>query len=345
MSHETPPGDTATDVGAGHDRTFLGPDVPLPAATQPVRELPSTHFTVLLDPVRRLAAATVVDVDGADLVDVPRGDDWHLDPRVAASDQAGPELYARNDLDRGHLVRRRDPCWGPGAVAERANRETFAYPNAAPQASGFNQSKELWVGLEDHVLEHARTYRRRLVVETGPVLAPDDPVYRGIAIPRRFWKVVAWAVPDDLPDDGDGSGGPGGSGGGSGEGPLRLAATAFVLDQSPLLDLDDPDASARAARRATAAALAAGDPPPLGPFRTFQVPVGDVERLTALDLGPLAAADVLAPVGAPLAGAGPAVPEAGAAGEAWVALAVPGDVRLDDGRLDDDRPDDGRADR
>ncbi|QCB92616.1 DNA/RNA non-specific endonuclease [Cellulomonas shaoxiangyii] len=259
---------TPADDPTGYDPDFLGPRVPLPAAGRPLRDLPSTHFTVLLDPVRRLAAATAVNVDGTALRDVPRDDDWFLDPRVPATEQCGPELYARNDLDRGHLVRRRDPVWGAPGVAARANRETFAYPNAAPQAAGFNQGAELWLGLEDHVLGHAAAQRLRLTVLTGPVLADDDPVYRGIALPRRYWKVVAWSL-----DAGD-----------------RLAATAFVLDQSPLLD----DGALGAA---TAAAQAAGDPPPLGPFRTSQVPVGDVADLTGLDLGPLPAADVLARTG------------------------------------------------
>lgn len=249
----------------GYDPTFLGPAVPLPVAARPVRELPSTHFTVLLDPARRLAAATAVNIDGVTLLDVPRGDDWHLDPRVPASEQCGPELYARNDLDRGHLVRRRDPVWGAPGVAAQANRDTFAYPNAAPQASGFNQSKDLWLGLEDHVLEHAQAQRLRLSVLTGPVLAGDDPVYRGVPLPRRFWKVAAWAL----------------------DGGRRLAAAAFVLDQTPLLP-----ATELAAR--THAAAAADEPPPLGPFRTFQVPVADVADLTDLDLGPLVGADVLA---------------------------------------------------
>ncbi|GIG40270.1 DNA/RNA non-specific endonuclease [Cellulomonas phragmiteti] len=248
----------------GYDPTFLGPQVPLPVAAQAVRELPATHFTVLLDPVRRLAAATAVNVDGRSLRDVPRDDAWYLDPRVPAADQTGPELYARNDLDRGHLVRRRDPVWGAPGVAAQANRETFAYPNAAPQASGFNQSRALWLGLEDHVLEHARVHRLRLSVLTGPVLAGDDPLYRDVLLPRRFWKVAAWALDAD-----------------------RLAAAAFVLDQTPLLP-----ATELAAR--THAAAAADEPPPLGPFRTFQVPVADVAELTGLDLGPLAGADVLA---------------------------------------------------
>lgn len=242
-------------VEAGYDPTFLGPRVPLPVPSQSVRELPSTHFTVLLDPERRLAAATAVNIDGARLVDLERGDDWHLDARIPADEQAGPALYTRNDLDRGHLVRRRDPVWGDLVSARRANYETFAYPNAAPQASAFNQGELLWVGLEDHVLEYARTQAHRLSVFTGPVLAQDDPVYRGVQIPRRFWKVVAWAGADDT-----------------------LRATAFVLDQTALV----------------IGIQVADEVPELGPFRTFQVPVADVERLTGIDLGPLEEADVVA---------------------------------------------------
>ena len=175
---------------------------------------------------------------------------------VRADEQAGPELYARNDLDRGHLVRRRDPVWGGLVTARRANYDTFAYPNAAPQASAFNQGELLWVGLEDHVLEYARVYWHRVSVFTGPVLADDDPVYRGVQIPRMVWKVAAWASGADL------------------------RATAFVLDQTPFVRT-----------------LQVGVPE-LGPFRTFQVPVVDVEELTGIDLGPLVDADVLTPVGA-----------------------------------------------
>lgn len=282
------------------DPDFLGVRAPLPVAPAdaPLRELPSTHFTVLLDPRRRLAAATGVNIDGASLLDVGRGDDWHLDPRVGADEQAGPELYARNDLDRGHLVRRRDPVWGPADVARRANVDTFAYPNAAPQAAEFNQSKELWNGLEDHVLEHARAYGRRLTVLTGTVLDAQDPVYRGIGIPRRFWKVVAWAEVAAGADPGTAP---------------RLATTAYVLDQTPQLDEID-------LRAATAQALAAGEVPPLGPFRTFQVPVRDVEELTRLDLGPLVAADRLATVSAR--------DDSGAERPGWVPLASTQDIRL-----------------
>ena len=47
---------------------------------------------MLLDPVRRLAATTGVNIDGADLRDLDRVDAWHLDPRVAAEQQTGEEV-------------------------------------------------------------------------------------------------------------------------------------------------------------------------------------------------------------------------------------------------------------
>lgn len=255
----------------GYASGFLGPEVPFPATAGKLLEY--THFSVLLDPVRRLAAATAVNIDGADLRDLPREGEWFLDDRAPASEQCGNELYRDNDLDRGHLVRRRDPQWGEDA--RLAARDTFSYANAAPQASDFNQSKQLWLGLEDHVLAYAEANAHRVSVFTGCVLEPDDPVYRGVGIPRRFWKVAAWLGPDGL------------------------ASAGFVLDQSTLL----------------AGPVAPVFPEPLGRFRTFQVPVADVARITAADLGPLVAADVLEPVPT-------------AAATTWVRLREPGDIRL-----------------
>lgn len=246
----------------GYDRDFLGVDLPFPTTDDAGRVpeagetlLDYVHFSVLLDHDRRLARATGVNIDGARLIDIGRSDDWRLDERVRPEWQAGAAVYARNDLDRGHLVRRRDPVWGDDAAT--ANADTFVYPNAAPQASGFNQSKDLWLGLEDHVLAYAETNNARLSVFTAPVFGDDDPRYRGIRVPLLFWKVVAWA-----------------EGG-------ELAAVAFLLDQSPVIDRGELE------RPATAGT------PPLGPFRTFQVAVTRIESLAGVDLGPLAAADRL----------------------------------------------------
>ena len=146
--------------------------------------------------------------------------------------------------------------WGDPAVAARANTDTFMFTNAAPQASGFNQSRELWLGLEDHVLEHARVHELKLSVFTGPVLNADDPPYRGIRIPLKFWKIAAWNTGE------------------------ALATTGFVVDQSPLVDVDELP-------------RALGAPPPLGPFRTFQVRIRDIAELAGLTMPELIAAEHL----------------------------------------------------
>jgi endonuclease G len=250
----------------GFDARFLGVIAAMPrvdaADAAASVGLDYVHFTVVLDTVRRFARVTGVNVDGGDLVEIERADRWQFDDRIPADWQAGPVIYADNDLDRGHLVRRRDPVWGAPEVAARANADTFRYTNAAPQATGFNQSKELWLGLEDHVLEHARAHRLRLSVFTGPVLAAGDPPYRGIRVPLRFWKIAAWNTGVD-PDDDRGT----------------LAAIGFVVDQAPLIDTP-------AAREP-----APGEAPALGPFRTFQVPIGDIAALTRLSMPELVAAD------------------------------------------------------
>jgi endonuclease G len=255
----------------GYRPDFLDLPLPLPSPTNgtATRELLYTHFTVLLNPSRRLAVATGVNIDGDLLVNVDRGNDWHLDPRIPREEQTGEAVYARNDLDRGHLVRRRDPVWGNPATARQANADTFVYTNAAPQAGAFNQSKELWLGLEDHVLTYARTNENRISVFTAPVLAEDDPVYRGVQIPQSFWKITAWTT--------------------TMEDTTVLRAAGFVLDQRPQL----ADIDLRAVR---ARALSAGTPPPLGPYRTFQVPVVDIAGLTGLDLAALADADAFSPL-------------------------------------------------
>ncbi|QIY53957.1 DNA/RNA non-specific endonuclease [Streptomyces sp. RPA4-5] len=255
---------------AGYDEHFLGVPVPLPMPGRPevaTVVLPYTHFTVVLRPDRRMAVATAVCIDGRRLLDhVPRESSWQFDPRLDKAHQAGPDVYRDNSLDKGHLVRRLDPVWGTAAEAEQANEDTFHYTNAAPQADVFNQDKQLWQDLENHLLDHAAGLDRKLAVLTGPVLHDSDPPYRGVQVPLRFWKVAAFLR--------DGA----------------LAATGYVLDQSPDLPRD--------AERALAGAQA-GAPPPLGAFRTYQVPVKDVAELTSLDLGPLSDADLMPVTRAP----------------------------------------------
>jgi len=217
----------------GYDPEFLGTGhlrVPFPRMTPameanaavsriphpqgPKCELAYHHFSVVLNKKRRLAYFTAVNIDGRSPRPPQREKDkWIFDPRVGREAQVGDELYDRNLFDRGHLVRRLDPAWGRSmTIAKAANDDTFHFTNCSPQHERFNQGKNLWVGLEDYLLGKAANESQRMSVFTGPVFTNSDPVYRGVAIPRRFWKVAVTTGQDG-----------------------RLMATAFVVSQEDLI--------------------------------------------------------------------------------------------------------------
>jgi DNA/RNA endonuclease G (NUC1) len=229
----------------GFDEQFLGRHVLIPALDDVETVLlPYTHFLVLMRLDKRLAAVTALGIDGEKLMDLDRsGIDWRLDPRLSEDQQTGERVYARNDIDRGHLVRRASAVWGDTtAEAAQANEDTFHYTNAAPQAAKFNQGLELWLGLETYLLQNAADNGRRLIVFTGPIFSEVDPVYRGVDIPLRFFKVAVFLESGSL------------------------AATGYVVDQTPQLK-DLPDVPRPGALDDGTAD--SDDAPPLGPFRTF----------------------------------------------------------------------------
>lgn len=249
-------------MSAGYRKDFLRAGLELPGPAEPTVLLDYTHFSVRFNTRRRLAAIAGVNINGSELNPLAREGTWHFDERIPREQQAGPEVYRNNAFDRGHLVRRLDPVWGDAATARRANQQTFAFTNAAPQIDDFNQSKELWVGLEDHVLGHADAHDARISVFTGPVFTDDDPPYRGVRVPLKFWKIAAWT------NDGD------------------LAAAGFLVDQTPLMGKVDLE-------KVTRERLLADEPPPLGPFRTFQVPIQQIQEITGIAMGGLVEADRL----------------------------------------------------
>lgn len=242
---------------AGYDPAFLGMAVPLPgidtALTAASKELRYHHFSVVMHRARRMALFTAVNIDGGSAQNPIRENDrWIRDPRIAADEQTDEAVYASNPLDRGHLVRRLDPAWGPAAKA--ANDDTFHFTNCTPQHHDFNAGSTLWLGLEDYVLRSAQTNGIKVSVFCGPVLAADDPPYRGVALPRQFWKVVTIVTRDG-----------------------RLSSTGYLLSQAALLD-----------------EFAAGPEEfSYGAYRTYQVPVRRIAGLTALDFTAQIATDPL----------------------------------------------------
>lgn len=210
------------DGAAGYDPAFLGEnyEVPLPKVKNEAdvavtmegeTKLDYTHFSIVMSKSRRLAYYSAVNIDGSQLVEVKRSNDkWYFDPRMDRAFQSGPELYAKNDLDRGHLTRRQDPNWGRDAV--QANAHTFHFTNSAPQHKGLNQKS--WLSLEDYILDNAEANSLKVTVFTGPVFREDDLLYRDeFQLPAEFWKVAVMVKADG-----------------------ELSATGYLLTQRNLID-------------------------------------------------------------------------------------------------------------
>lgn len=258
----------------GYDPSFLGEgkrSVPLPelseelAADAALRTdvedggylLPYHHFSLVMSKERKLAIFTAVNIDGAQAQRIRRDPDrWAFDPRLPVETQIGEAVYRDNDLDRGHLVRRLDPAWGEDGAAKAANDDTFHFTNCSPQHSDFNQNASTWAGLEDYILDHADNEEFKVSVFCGPVFTDQDPEYRGVKLPRQFWKVAVMA-----------------------KSPGLLSATAYLLSQESLIgELEEALVPEEFV---------------LGAFGTFQVPVSEIERLTGLGFGALPKFDPL----------------------------------------------------
>ena len=283
-------------------------------------ELKYEHFSIVMNGQRRLAFFTATNIDGSQAKDVNRktgeitdasgttedeeeraeaAELWFIDPRIKEEEQTPPDFFggqrafdASGDpiLDRqtsahrnrmfqqGHLTRRQDPLWGSDEIVNRAHADTFHVTNRAPQVGFFNMgifkpAEEAghpggtlhWRALEDFVLNNARADRGLVTVFTGPIFNDDDDIHwsrgrddmEGFKAPLEYWKLLLRV-----------------EGG-------QLHATAFIADQSPLIDFvpEMMELSPEAANRIAFAKVA-----------RFHVSVAELSNRTGLDFG----ADVLA---------------------------------------------------
>lgn len=211
-----------------------------------------THFSVAYSSSRKMPIYTAVNIDGDKAKRIKRGDDqWFFDLRLPREIQLTRQDYGHPDIDRGHMVRREDPNWGPMGEARAANDDTFHYTNAAPQHARLNQGKTQWLGLEDYVLSNAKTHGLSISVFTGPILRDNDPeLDNGVAVPEEFWKVVV-AVDEETG---------------------KIRSTGYVLSQGTLIE-DITETFV------------------FGQYRTYQIPVKKIQTATGLDFGALVDAD------------------------------------------------------
>lgn len=246
-----------------------------PATDGEPYELKYQHFSIVMNKERRLAFFTATNVDGSTWQSVDRksgtvragsegaeaSEKWHIDRRIDDDEQTNQSLYSGQHpfrlFDRGHLTRRQDPNWGTPQRAARANADTFHFTNCSPQASKFNQQAAHWHGLEDYVLENAKADREKIVVITGQVFQDDDPEFRFVKVPRKYFKVLVRVENE------------------------KLKATALIADQSPML-------------RRLPESLAEGFNDMNEVVKQAQTSIANIEKLTGLDFGDLRKHDTFA---------------------------------------------------
>ncbi len=221
------------------------------------------NYSVVMHRKRRFAIYSAANVSFGDRYLMSRTTDvWRLDPRIPQEAQVGEFYYARNRFDRGHLTRREDLEFGKTpALALSSAGDTCHFTNCTPQHAGFNQSREIWQGIERHVLEESIVQGQyNAQIFTGPIFDDSDPDYKSIQYPLQYWKIATALT----------------SAG-------KLFATAYLASQADVV-----------------AQLGIEADVPFSPFKTFQVKISEIERLTGLtfvygkDDRPLAECDPLA---------------------------------------------------
>jgi len=75
---------------------------------------------------------------------------------------------------------------------------------------------DLWLKLENGILQKIDDGNYRATIFTGPVLRSTDTVLRGVQIPESFWKIVVMISPDSK----------------------QISATAYVLDRGDVAQKD-----------------------------------------------------------------------------------------------------------
>jgi endonuclease G, mitochondrial len=202
----TPPPELGLEdaVGIGYAENFLGSSIALPtAATDEIKSdlvvvggltvIDYMHFSLSMSRSRRFARWVAWNIDGGSLRRLSRsGIKFQKDPKLPSDAQVGDELYKDNPLDRGHIARRADLLWGSLSEAKKANVDSFFFTNITPQHEAFNQSSAngIWGELEDAIFADVEIEDLRITVMGGPIFSNSDPVYRGIKLPRQFWKTI-----------------------------------------------------------------------------------------------------------------------------------------------------------
>jgi len=235
-------------AGDGYLSTFLGGgrlEIPLPDMTSEVERdaarlldesgyhLHYLHYSLLMNAKRRTAFYAACNLDASQLWKVVNGtsigkrpSSWGIDERMDANFQADDAIFS-NALQRGHLFKREDASWGADdAERKLSDVQSFMIANATPMMANFNNVE--WGDLED-IVSKAAAAGTKVSYFAGPIFDVGDRYFnqmkagvpaahrrKGMRVPTRFWKIVAWVENH------------------------KLMAAGFILDQSDEIQAHGP---------------------------------------------------------------------------------------------------------
>jgi endonuclease G len=196
----------------GYNKTVLAKALAFPKLDQslcaPLKngngyEITYTHFSLFLHRERRLPYMTAVNIKGEAYSAPSRegNEPWDYSDQVAEEYQIDNDFYGHdeNTFDRGHIVRRVDPCWGDQTTSDQAEQDTFKWVNCTPQHKKLNQKGGIWFQLEQHIIEHGvKNKLADVAVFAGPVLDIKDLPFKKkyhntlVKVPIQFWKIIVW---------------------------------------------------------------------------------------------------------------------------------------------------------
>lgn len=247
ISQLAPPSKIDT-VRPGFITNFLGTDISLPAISGVADEFRYVHFSVIMNPARRLPWYVAYNMEPRQRA--KRDDKWMPDPMLPAAFQPENSHFFHTGYNRGHIVSPSTVSWGTMREAQLANRQSFFWTNTSPQHPHMNQG--WWFNVEEWERKMADTYKKAIGFG-GPVFKDDDPVLsnteqiigrlilrQNFRRPRCYWKVLI--IEKDK----------------------QLYSAAFLLDQDKLLENNTPINE---------------------PISSFRCGIKDIESLTKLDFG------------------------------------------------------------
>jgi len=172
-------------------------------------EVKYCHFSVWLSRARKYPLCVAWNIDGDRFKHLKRTS-FRTDRRGDLEDfQFTDDLYKFNPLDKGHIARRADLCWGAQDEARQGNYDSFYYTNIVPQHEAFNQSGDrsddpeggVWGRLENTIFDSEAPHKLRISLFGGPVFGSKDRKFvqngEECLVPDEFWKVIAFTDDDD----------------------------------------------------------------------------------------------------------------------------------------------------